>query len=84
MLRQGFAQDGPVDPDRAGMCHIPGGTFHMGSDMHYPEERPAHLVSVNAKAARFCVRRAIAGAIGRLRTLRTSTRNGMDHDHELR
>jgi sulfatase modifying factor 1 len=48
MLRSGFAHDGRVDPDKAGMCHIPGGTFRMGSDMHYPEERPAHLVSVDA------------------------------------
>jgi len=26
---------------------IPGGTFRMGSDHHYPEERPAHLVTVD-------------------------------------
>jgi formylglycine-generating enzyme len=26
---------------------IPGGTFSMGSDKHYPEERPAHRVSVD-------------------------------------
>jgi sulfatase modifying factor 1 len=26
---------------------IPGGTFRMGSDNHYPEERPAHLVTVD-------------------------------------
>ena len=25
---------------------IPGGTFRMGSDRHYPEEAPAHPVSV--------------------------------------
>jgi formylglycine-generating enzyme len=30
------------------MCYIPGGTFRMGSDVHYLEERPAHLVSVDA------------------------------------
>ena len=31
-----------------GMALIPGGTFMMGSDHHYPEERPAHRVSVDA------------------------------------
>jgi formylglycine-generating enzyme len=30
-----------------GMVWIPGGTFQMGSDKHYPEERPAHHVSVD-------------------------------------
>ncbi|KPF66143.1 gliding motility-associated lipoprotein GldK [Bosea sp. AAP35] len=30
------------------MALIPGGTFVMGSDHHYPEERPAHRVSVDA------------------------------------
>jgi sulfatase modifying factor 1 len=29
-------------------CRIPGGTFLMGSDLHYPEERPAHRVRVGA------------------------------------
>ena len=29
------------------MVWIPGGTFLMGSDQHYPEERPAHRVSVD-------------------------------------
>ena len=29
-----------------GMVHIPGGTFVMGSDHHYPEEAPAHKVRV--------------------------------------
>src|SRR3954462_13766941 len=29
-----------------GMAWIPGGTFLMGSDHHYPEEAPAHRVSV--------------------------------------
>lgn len=32
--------------DQACMCVISGGTFRMGSDVHYPEERPAYLVSV--------------------------------------
>jgi formylglycine-generating enzyme required for sulfatase activity len=29
------------------MAHIAGGTFRMGSDVHYPEERPAHDVIVD-------------------------------------
>ena len=35
-----------VTSDTAGMVQIPGGTFLMGSDHHYPEEAPAHKVSV--------------------------------------
>ena len=46
------------------MVWIPGGTFRMGSDKHYPEERPSHRVTVdgfwmdrypvtNARFARF-------------------------------
>ncbi len=31
----------------AGMVWVPGGTFQMGSDVHYVEERPAHRVSVD-------------------------------------
>ena len=30
-----------------GMIWIPGGTFRMGSDKHYPEEAPAHRVTVD-------------------------------------
>lgn len=30
----------------AGMVHIPGGSFTMGSDSHYAEEAPAHRVTV--------------------------------------
>lgn len=33
---------------RTEMVRIPGGTFRMGSDHHYPEERPAHHVRVDA------------------------------------
>jgi formylglycine-generating enzyme len=51
----------PPQPD---MVWIPGGTFRMGSEKHYPEERPVHRVTVdgfwmdrypvtNARFARF-------------------------------
>ena len=30
------------------MAQIPGGTFRMGSDTHYLDERPAHSVTVDA------------------------------------
>jgi formylglycine-generating enzyme required for sulfatase activity len=35
------------DPPRAGMLWIPGGTFAMGSNDHYPEEAPVHRVTVD-------------------------------------
>lgn len=34
-------------PPKAGMVWIPGGTFLMGSDHHYPEEGPVHRVHVD-------------------------------------
>jgi formylglycine-generating enzyme required for sulfatase activity len=37
----------PGPPPDANMVWIPGGTFHMGSDKHYPEERPVHRVTVD-------------------------------------
>ncbi|RJG07886.1 formylglycine-generating enzyme family protein [Noviherbaspirillum cavernae] len=38
----------PGKPPRPDMVWIPGGAFTMGSDAHYPEEAPAHRVSVSA------------------------------------
>jgi len=37
----------PAVSDSAAMVWIAGGTFLMGSDRHYPEEKPAHRVSVD-------------------------------------
>jgi formylglycine-generating enzyme len=42
--RNSGASPGP--PPAKEMVWIPGGTFRMGSDDHYPEEAPAHSVSV--------------------------------------
>ena len=36
-----------ADAVPAGMIAIPGGTFRMGSDQHYPEEAPVHRVTVD-------------------------------------
>ena len=33
--------------DRGDMLYVPGGTFRMGSDRHYPEEGPVHRVTVD-------------------------------------
>jgi sulfatase modifying factor 1 len=33
--------------EQAGMRLVPGGTFRMGSDQHYPEEAPVHRVTVD-------------------------------------
>ena len=35
------------EPPFPNMVWVPGTTFLMGSDHHYPEERPAHHVSVD-------------------------------------
>ena len=37
----------PHDPPHTNMVWIPGGTFRMGSDRHYPEEAPVHRVTVD-------------------------------------
>jgi len=34
-------------PAGEGMLYVPGGTFRMGSDRHYPEEAPVHRVTVD-------------------------------------
>ena len=41
-----IARSDPQAEDRqtGNMVRIPGGTFRMGSDQHYPEEAPAHRV----------------------------------------
>jgi len=36
-----------VEPPFPDMVWIPGGTFAMGSESHYPEERPVHRVTVD-------------------------------------
>ena len=36
----------PANAPSTGMIWVPGGTFRMGSDRHYPEEAPAHRVTV--------------------------------------
>src|SRR6185437_16850766 len=38
---------GDGDPPQEGMRWIPGGTFAMGSEDFYPEERPVHRVAVD-------------------------------------
>jgi formylglycine-generating enzyme len=43
-MRLAVAPAEVIDPD---MIWIEGGTFHMGSDSHYPEEAPAHRVMVD-------------------------------------
>jgi formylglycine-generating enzyme required for sulfatase activity len=41
------ANDTQRNPPHPGMVWIPGGTFRMGSEKFYPEERPVHEVSVD-------------------------------------
>jgi sulfatase modifying factor 1 len=42
-----IAERGVTRRPHADMVWIPGGTFQMGSDDHYPEEAPAHRVTVD-------------------------------------
>ena len=44
--RAGLSTDVDVDRNQA-MRMMPGGTFRMGSDRHYPEEAPVHRVTVD-------------------------------------
>ena len=37
----------PGEPPHPGMKWIPGGSYQMGSERHYPEEKPAGPVSVD-------------------------------------
>jgi formylglycine-generating enzyme len=47
-LQANKEQGTPLPDDLArDMAWVPGGTFRMGSDKHYPEEAPSHRVTVN-------------------------------------
>lgn len=46
LTRPGRDGEAPGPPPRPGMVWLPGGTFRMGSDAHYPEEAPAHRARV--------------------------------------
>ena len=46
MVHSGVASPAHLAGER-GMVFVPGGTFWMGSDRHYPEEAPAHKVAVD-------------------------------------
>jgi formylglycine-generating enzyme len=45
--RTGQSGEQPIEIDTNNMVWIPGGTFRMGSDHHYPEEAPSHRVTVD-------------------------------------
>jgi formylglycine-generating enzyme required for sulfatase activity len=42
-----MSEAGVIDQIKSNMVLIPGGTFHMGSNSHYPEEAPVHRVTVS-------------------------------------
>lgn len=46
-LTVGAAVPARCNHDADDLVWIPGGTFCMGSDRHYPEEAPAHDASVD-------------------------------------
>jgi len=52
---------GSCDAGHADMVWIPGGTFRMGSDEFYVEERPVHEVAVNGfvRFRRLCSKRSL-------------------------
>jgi len=37
----------PADGSHADMIRLPGGTFRMGSDRHYPDEAPVHRATID-------------------------------------
>ncbi len=45
LLLAGLEQDDR--PSNVSLIRIPGGTFRMGSNDHYPEEAPVHRVTVD-------------------------------------
>jgi formylglycine-generating enzyme len=47
MAASGRGAATPAMTRPAGMAWVPGGTFTMGSDRHYPEEAPAHAATVD-------------------------------------
>src|SRR5258708_6412755 len=49
LLRADIERNDPPSKDSGidGMVRIPGGTFRMGSNEHYPEEAPVHRVTVD-------------------------------------
>jgi formylglycine-generating enzyme required for sulfatase activity len=47
MMHGAAEMDVARDADVVGMVFVPGGTFRMGSNFHYPEESPAHRAAVD-------------------------------------
>ncbi|MCA8881808.1 MAG: hypothetical protein KDA73_18065 [Rhodobacteraceae bacterium] len=43
--------DMPTFEPQTSIRHVPGGTFLMGSDWHYRDERPAHKVAIGASGS---------------------------------